>query len=46
MKIKKDTHRKWKEGQATKEEYRQVARNCKDGIRRAKAENDLRIASG
>ena len=36
-------YRKWKEGQATKDEYSQVARKCRDGIRRAKAENDLRL---
>ena len=46
LKTKKTTtmYRKWKEGQAFKDEYRQAARKCRDGIRRAKAENELRLA--
>ncbi|KAF7244356.1 LINE-1 retrotransposable element ORF2 protein [Varanus komodoensis] len=35
---------KWKQGQATKEEYKQIARDCRNCIRKAKAENELRIA--
>ena len=30
--------------QATKEEYRQVAQKCQNGVRDAKAENELRLA--
>ena len=41
---KKETYRKWKEGQARREEYTHVARNRRHGIRRAKAENVLRLA--
>ena len=45
LKTKKDMYRKWKEGQTTKDDgYRQVARKCRDGIMRAKAENELRLA--
>ena len=44
LKTKKDTYRKWKEGQATKEEYSQVAQKCRNGVRDAKAENELRLA--
>ena len=44
LKTKKDTNRKWKEGQATKEEYSQVAQKCQKGVRDAKAENELRLA--
>ena len=44
LKTKKDTYRKWKEGQATREEYRQVAQNCRNSVRKAKAENELRLA--
>ncbi|KAF7239069.1 hypothetical protein EYD10_14280 [Varanus komodoensis] len=36
--------RTWKQGQATKEEYNQIARNCRNGIRKAKTENELGIA--
>ena len=39
---KKDTS-KWKEGQATKEEYREVVKNCRHGVRMGKAENELRL---
>ena len=44
LKTKEDMYRKWKEGQATKEEYRQAARKCRDGLRRAKAENEMKLA--
>ena len=44
-KLKKETCKKWKEGKATKAEYRQIARNYRDRIRRAKVENDLKLAT-
>ncbi|PKU49591.1 rna-directed dna polymerase from mobile element jockey-like [Limosa lapponica baueri] len=37
-------HRKWKKGQATWEEYRDVARLCRDEVREAKAQLELDLA--
>ncbi|KAF7248208.1 hypothetical protein EYD10_06075 [Varanus komodoensis] len=37
-------YKKWKEGQAAKEEYRQVVQNCREGVRKAKAGSELRLA--
>ena len=34
----------WKEGQATREEYRNVARACRDTTRKAKAHLELNLA--
>ena len=42
--MKKGTYRKWKENRVIKEEYRQLAKNYRDGIRRAKAENEQWLA--
>ena len=44
LKTKNDTYSKWKESQATKEGDREMARNCRDGILKAKPENELRLA--
>ncbi|KAF7253977.1 Alpha-N-acetylgalactosaminide alpha-2,6-sialyltransferase 5 [Varanus komodoensis] len=37
-------YKKWKQSQATKEEYKQKARNCRNNIRKANMGNELRIA--
>ncbi|PKU34089.1 rna-directed dna polymerase from mobile element jockey-like [Limosa lapponica baueri] len=37
-------HRKWKKGQASWEEYRDVARLCRDEVRKAKAQLELNSA--
>ena len=34
----------WKEGQATGEEYRNVVRECRDAMRKAKAHLELKLA--
>jgi len=35
----------WKKGQATQEEYRGLIRSCREEIRTAKAQLDLRLAT-
>ncbi|KFZ65688.1 hypothetical protein N338_12981, partial [Podiceps cristatus] len=40
---KKETHRQWKQGQASWEEYREAARLCRDGVRKAKAQLELNL---
>lgn len=42
--MQKDVHRRWKQGQSTKEEFRNIAWACRDGIRKDKAQLELRFA--
>uniref|UniRef100_A0A8B9PUS7 Immunoglobulin C1-set domain-containing protein n=1 Tax=Apteryx owenii TaxID=8824 RepID=A0A8B9PUS7_APTOW len=42
---KKEVYRRWKGGQATWEEYRNVVRGCRDARRKAKAHLELNVAS-
>ncbi|XP_069631230.1 LOW QUALITY PROTEIN: uncharacterized protein [Haliaeetus albicilla] len=44
LKRKKEMHRQWKRGHASWEEYRDAARVCRDGIRKAKAQLELNLA--
>ncbi|GAB0186222.1 mitochondrial enolase superfamily member 1 [Grus japonensis] len=44
LKGKKEIHRHWKQGQVSWEEYRDAARLCRDGVRKAKAQLDLNLA--
>ena len=39
-------HRQWKQGWTTREEYRDAARLCRDGVRNAKAQLELVLARG
>jgi len=44
QKGKKAMHGQWKQGQVTQEEYRDAARLCRDGDRKAKAQLELNLA--
>ncbi|GAB0209193.1 hypothetical protein GRJ2_003385000 [Grus japonensis] len=44
LKGKKEMHRQWKRGQVSWEEYRDAARLCRDGVRKAKAQLELNLA--
>ncbi|KAK4825160.1 hypothetical protein QYF61_024549 [Mycteria americana] len=44
LKSKRELHRQWKQGQVTWEEYRDAARLCRDGVRKAKAQLKLNLA--
>ena len=44
LKGKKEMHRQWKQGQVSWEEYRDAARLCRDGVRKAKARLELNLA--
>ncbi|KAK4821003.1 hypothetical protein QYF61_010734 [Mycteria americana] len=44
VKLKRELHRQWKQGQVTWEEYRNTARLCRDGVRKAKAQLELNLA--
>jgi len=37
-------HRQWKQGQISREEYRDAARLCGDGIRKTKVQLELNLA--
>ncbi|KFQ80133.1 hypothetical protein N335_04342, partial [Phaethon lepturus] len=37
LKGKKEMHRQWKQGQVSREDYRDTAQLCRDGVRKAKA---------
>ncbi|KAK4808500.1 hypothetical protein QYF61_005817 [Mycteria americana] len=39
-----ELHRQWKQGQATWKEYRDAARLCRDGVRKAKVQLELNLA--
>ncbi|KFR00189.1 hypothetical protein Y956_08025, partial [Nipponia nippon] len=43
LKGKKRMHKQWKKGLVSWEEYRDIARLCKDGIRKAKARLELNL---
>ncbi|KFP63365.1 hypothetical protein N322_04034, partial [Cariama cristata] len=45
LKGKKEMHRQWKQGQVSFEEYRDTARLCRDGVRKAKAQLELNLVS-
>jgi len=44
LKSKKKMHRQWKRGQVPWEEYKEAARLCRDGIRKANAQPELFLA--
>lgn len=44
LKHKKDTHKRWKQGQATWEEYKDIVHTCMNGVRKAKAQLELKLA--
>ncbi|XP_050791465.1 uncharacterized protein LOC127040991 [Gopherus flavomarginatus] len=43
---KKASYKKWKLGQITKDEYRKITQECRGKIRKAKAQNELKLAMG
>ncbi|KFV15714.1 hypothetical protein N339_02762, partial [Pterocles gutturalis] len=43
LKRKKKMHKKWKQGQVSWEEYRDIAQLCRDGVRKAKAQLELNL---
>jgi len=44
LRKKRKLHRQWKQGPASWEEYREAARLCRDGVRKAKAQLELNLA--
>ncbi|KFR03253.1 hypothetical protein N306_07323, partial [Opisthocomus hoazin] len=44
LRKKSELHRQWKQGLASWEEYREAARLCRDGVRKAKAQLELNLA--
>ena len=44
LKHQKEVHRKWKERQASWEEYKDIACMCSDGVRKAKTQLELKLA--
>uniref|UniRef100_A0A803SNX3 Reverse transcriptase domain-containing protein n=1 Tax=Anolis carolinensis TaxID=28377 RepID=A0A803SNX3_ANOCA len=44
LKLKSDMHKKWKRGEITKEEFKRIANTCREKVRKAKAQNELRLA--
>ena len=46
LESKKEMHRQWKQGQVTWEQYRDAARLCRDGIRKAKDQLEMDLARG
>uniref|UniRef100_A0A803T8Q3 Reverse transcriptase domain-containing protein n=1 Tax=Anolis carolinensis TaxID=28377 RepID=A0A803T8Q3_ANOCA len=44
LKLKSDMHKKWKRGEITKEEFKRIANSCREKVRKAKAQNELRLA--
>uniref|UniRef100_A0A670HWE4 Reverse transcriptase domain-containing protein n=1 Tax=Podarcis muralis TaxID=64176 RepID=A0A670HWE4_PODMU len=44
LRLKKDVYKKWKRGETTKEEFKQIASTCRHKVRKAKAQNELRLA--
>ncbi|CAM4611583.1 unnamed protein product [Caretta caretta] len=45
LKHKKEAYKKWKIGQMTREEYKNIARACRSEIRKAKSHLELQLAS-
>ncbi|CAM4564646.1 unnamed protein product [Lepidochelys olivacea] len=44
LKHKKEAYKKWKVGHMTREEYKNIARSCRNDIRRAKSHLELQLA--
>ncbi|CAM2095472.1 unnamed protein product [Caretta caretta] len=44
LNIKKEAYKKWKVGHMTREEYKNIARACRNDIRRAKSHLELQLA--
>jgi len=44
LKLKKKAHRRWKQGQATWWQYKDSACTCRNGVRKAKASLELKLA--
>ncbi|XP_060136500.1 uncharacterized protein LOC132592834 [Zootoca vivipara] len=44
LRFKRDMYKKWKKGEITREEFKHIASTCRDKVRKAKAENELRLA--
>ncbi|KFZ67368.1 hypothetical protein N338_13023, partial [Podiceps cristatus] len=44
LKSKRDLHRQWKQGRVTWDKYRDTARLCRDGVRKAKAQLEMNLA--
>ncbi|CAM5163476.1 unnamed protein product [Eretmochelys imbricata] len=44
LKYKKEAYKKWKIGQMTREEYKNIARACRSEIRKAKSHLELQLA--
>ncbi|CAM4664489.1 unnamed protein product [Lepidochelys kempii] len=44
LKHKKEAHKKWKVGHMTREEYKNIARACRNEIRRVKSHLELQLA--
>ncbi|CAM4569362.1 unnamed protein product [Caretta caretta] len=44
LKHKKEAYKKWKVGHMTREEYKNIARTCRNDIRRAKSHLELQLA--
>ena len=44
LKSMKKMHRQWRQGQMSQEEYRHVARLCRNGVRKAKVRLELNLA--
>jgi len=45
LRKKRRVYHLWKKGQATQEEYRALIRSCREEIRKAKAQLELRLAT-
>ena len=43
---KKKMHKQWKQGQLSREEYRDATRPCKDRVRKTKVQLELGLARG
>ena len=44
LSVKKYMYKKWKSGENTREEYKQIASICRGKVRKAKVQNGLRLA--
>ncbi|KFR15209.1 hypothetical protein N306_15328, partial [Opisthocomus hoazin] len=44
LRMKRELHRQWKQGLASWEEYRESARLCRAGVRKAKAQLEMNLA--
>ncbi|XP_059575008.1 RNA-directed DNA polymerase from mobile element jockey isoform X1 [Alligator mississippiensis] len=45
LRAKRGAHKKWKQGEITKDEYTSSARACREAVRQAKATMELRMAT-